>query len=171
MMRALTIALALLCSPAPAQPITGPARVIDGDTIELAGQRIRLAYIDAPELGQMCEQPNWFVRIVPGMPDTKPYECGRDAAAVLSELTRGRIVFCEPTDRDRYGRIVAVCKTPIGENATLDLGAEMVKRGWAVDFKKYSGGRYAVEEAQAKAGWLGLHSGRFTLPEEWRKRK
>ena len=34
--------------------ITGAARVIDGDTIDIAGERIRLHGIDAPESGQTC---------------------------------------------------------------------------------------------------------------------
>ncbi len=41
-MHTLTIALCLLATPALAD-VTGPARVIDGDTLEVQGQRIRLA--------------------------------------------------------------------------------------------------------------------------------
>ena len=55
-MRALALAAALLlATPALAQDITGPARVIDGDTLDVAGQRIRLYGIDAPEKNQTCQ--------------------------------------------------------------------------------------------------------------------
>ena len=36
--------------------VAGPTRVIDGDTIEVAGERIRLHGIDAPESGQSCRR-------------------------------------------------------------------------------------------------------------------
>jgi hypothetical protein len=48
------VALAI-AAPALAAEITGPARVIDGDTLDLAGTRIRLWGIDAPETRQTCE--------------------------------------------------------------------------------------------------------------------
>ena len=46
-MRALTVALCLLATPALAD-VAGVASVIDGDNIEVHGQRIRLHGIDAP---------------------------------------------------------------------------------------------------------------------------
>ncbi len=71
-MRALTIALYLLATPALAD-VTGTASVIDGDTLEVHGQRIRFHGIDAPESGQLCRL------------DGKPWQCGKDAANALAE--------------------------------------------------------------------------------------
>ena len=53
-MRALTIALCLLATPAALADVAGVASVIDGDTLEVQGQRIRLHGIDAPESRQLC---------------------------------------------------------------------------------------------------------------------
>ncbi len=52
-MRALIVILCLLATPALAD-VAGTASVIDGDTIEIHGQRIRLHGIDAPESRQLC---------------------------------------------------------------------------------------------------------------------
>ncbi len=53
-MRTLIAALALLPTLALAD-IAGPAKVIDGDTIEVAGQWTRLHRIDAPEAAKRAE--------------------------------------------------------------------------------------------------------------------
>ena len=68
------------------------ASVIDGDTIDLAGKRVRLDGIDAPELGQSCFDAG------------KPWPCGQRAAAALVGETRGRSVQCREKGKDRYGR-------------------------------------------------------------------
>ena len=70
-MRAITIALTLLTTPALAD-VTGTAAVIDGDTIEVHGQRTRLHGIDAPESRQLCRL------------DGKPWPCGKDATSALN---------------------------------------------------------------------------------------
>ena len=112
-MRALALAAALLfITPALAQGITGPARVVDGDTLEIAGQRIRLHGIDAPESRQWC-------RI--GMAEV---ECGKKATKALRRLIAGNPVVCQERDVDRYGRIIAVCLNAEGQ----DVGAELVRQ-------------------------------------------
>src|SRR4030081_3502379 len=102
---------------AAAADISGPVRVIDGDTLDMNGIRIRLWGIDAPEMRQTCQGK-----------DGNTYECGRDSRAVMVELTRDRAVKCRQRDTDRYGRVVAVCRTEAG-----DVNAMIVRRGWAVD--------------------------------------
>ena len=81
-MRTLTIALTLLATPTLAD-MAGVATVIDGDTIEAHGQRIRLHGIDAPESRQLCRL------------DGKPWQCGKDAANALADKIARRPVTCE----------------------------------------------------------------------------
>ncbi len=96
--RLILFALALLFLPPLAwADITGKARVIDGDTIEVAGQRIRLHGIDAPESRQLCRR------------DGERWRCGKDATSALKAFLGSRPVSCEELDRDRYRRIVAKC--------------------------------------------------------------
>ena len=152
-MRALALAAALLfITPALAQGITGPARVVDGDTLEIAGQRIRLHGIDAPESRQWC-------RI--GMAEV---ECGKKATKALRRLIAGNPVVCQERDVDRYGRVVAVCLNAEGQ----DVGAELVRQGWALAYRQFSQD-YVGQEREAKAGKAGLWVMDFVEP--WERRR
>jgi len=132
-------------------PIIGRASVIDGDTIEIRGQRIRLFGIDAPESRQTCTDPKGV-----------SYRCGQRAARALDYRISDSPVTCEPMDRDRYGRIVAVCRA-YGE----DLSAWMTGLGWALAFRRYSA-QYIAAEELAQRRKAGMWSGQFVPPWEWR---
>ena len=134
-------------------PIVGIARVIDGDSIEIAGQTIRIEGIDAPEFKQTCER------------NGAAWACGVEAAAMLRSIIRERPVSCAPVGKDRYGRMLGRCNV-----GTDELNALMVRRGFALSFTKYSV-RYAPEETAAKAERAGLWSGTFVEPWNWRKSK
>lgn len=135
--------------------IVGRASVIDGDTIEIQGERIRLWGIDAPEGRQTCRDR-----------DGEAYRCGQRAALALADwLDAAQPIRCERVDRDRYGRTVATCFRR-GE----DVAAWLVRSGHALDWPRYSGGAYAEQEAAAKATRAGIWAGAFQPPWEWRRR-
>ena len=115
--------------------ITGVASVIDGDTIEIHGERIRLSGFDSPERGAMCGVTNVYQR----------------AALALSDFIGSRTVSCNVIERDRYGRAVATCSV-----GGTDLGGYMVERGWARDWPRYSAGRYADEGAESRGARRGI---------------
>lgn len=155
MMSRLALALALCAVPgaALADPLTGPARVIDGDTIVVDGMHVRLAGIDAPEMHQQC-------RI--GGAAT---QCGVAAKAEMMKLTKRRAVTCQPLTRDSYGRTVARCSTL----ETPDLGEAMVRDGWAIRWPRYDADcRYCDADAAARRERRGLWAGSFVMPWEWR---
>lgn len=135
---------------------------MDGDTLEIRGQRIRLWGIDAPEGRQTCTKGG------------KAYRCGTEAANYLDRQVKDRVVFCASEGRpDRYRRIVARCSISLSGVQTeyeqgLDLGAVMVAAGWAVDFPRYSSGRYQVDQSAAQRRRDGVWAGEFQMPWEWR---
>ena len=153
-MRALALAAAvflLFAFPAEAQDITGPVRVIDGDTIDVSGQRIRLHGIDAPEKAQTCR--------IGGV----SWACGVAAWGELVQLVAGKNVSCAARDVDRYGRAVAVCSTD-GQ----DINAAMVAQGWALAYRQFSED-YVAQEDKAQKDSLGMWQGAFVAPWDWRR--
>jgi endonuclease YncB( thermonuclease family) len=153
----LILALSLHPSAHPwADEIAGRARVIDGDTIEIAGKRIRLFGIDAPESRQTCGS------------EGKVSRCGQEATSALSNRLGAEIVVCDDRGRDRYGRIVAVCR--LGGSAGPDINAWMVREGWAIAYRRYSRD-YVAAEGEAEAAKRGLWSGTFEEPWEWRRQR
>ncbi len=154
MVRIVLIALVLLgCATATGRdtPPSGDVRVVDGDTLHLGGTRIRLHGIDAPEAGQTC-----------GGERVARWDCGAGATAALKQLVAGG-VGCTPRDRDRYGRIVAVCRS-----GGRDIGAEMVAAGWAVAYRRYATD-YVIQEENARRSGAGLWRGTFIRPAEHRR--
>ena len=121
--------LARAAAPVPvaaAERLAGIARVVDGDTLDVAGVRVRLKGVAAPE------------RHEPG---------GEAAKAFVVELVEGRTVVCELTGERTRGRRVGYC-----QRDGRDVGAEVIAAGLARDCPRYSGGRYAgVERPEAEA--------------------
>ena len=144
------LSLILSLSPVFAEP-AGRARVIDGDTIEIQGARIRLAGIDAPERGQWCSAAQ------------QKYRCGQEASAALGQRIGGQIVRCVVRGIDLYRRDVATCFSG-GEN----LNAWLVRSGHAVADRRYSR-EYVEDEAEARRERRGLWRGEFDWPQDWRR--
>src|SRR5215468_5753680 len=98
-MRWLVGILLLATAATAAESVTGRASVIDGDTLEIHGNRFRLWGIDAPESSQLCRDD-----------DSKHFRCGAKAANSLADFIGNRPVSCIEVERDRrYGRPVGVC--------------------------------------------------------------
>ncbi len=150
--RLLVAALAAMTSGVCLADIVGRASVIDGDTIEIQGQRIRLHGVDAPEKGQPCFDAA-----------NQPYRCGQNAAVALDELIGQSPVSCREKDVDRYGRTVAACRVR-GE----DVGLWLVRSGNAFAYRRYSSD-YIGAEQEAKNNRRGVWAGHTQAPWEWRK--
>ncbi|MEQ1440311.1 thermonuclease family protein [Fontimonas sp. SYSU GA230001] len=133
--------------------LAGVATVIDGDTIEIHGRRIRLHGIDAPEAGQTCRRQS----------DGQVWPCGRRAAQALQALLGRRTVECIPGKTDRYGRLNARCSV-----GGVDIEAWMVRQGWALAYRRYSQD-YVDEEAQARGARRNIWSGTMQNPERYRR--
>ena len=131
--------------------LSGSARVIDGDTLDLHGTRIRLHGIDAPEQKQSCRAGG------------QRWACGREATRALKGRLANRPVACEPRDRDRYGRVIAVCRV-----RDEDLNAWMVAEGWALAYRAYSHA-YVTEETIARTEKRGVWRGELVEPWKWRR--
>ncbi len=151
-MGVLALSLCGSFSAAWAEPLIGRANVIDGDTLDIRGVRIRLHGIDAPEAAQLCTRASG-----------ERWRCGAAAANALADRIRQATVHCRGQGRDRYRRTIAVC-TLRGK----DLGRWLVLRGWAVAEQRYSQA-YVKDEAQARQARRGIWSGEFAEPRDWRR--
>lgn len=111
--------------------LRGFARIIDGDTIVVRKTQIRVFGIDAPEINH-------------------PY--GQKAKWALVALCKGKEIRVKVLETDTHGRSVGQCFLPNGE----DLSMLMVKQGMAIDWPKFSGGKYSSFEVTGvrKKLWL-----------------
>jgi endonuclease YncB( thermonuclease family) len=127
----------------------GDFKVVDGDTLRLGNERMRLMGFDAPELKQRCggEADSWA--------------CGEAAKQALQTLVARGDFRCEGGKSDKYGRRLVFCF--VGDE---DVGALMVRSGMAVATQKLL---YQSQQLIARNEGVGLWSGPFERPSDWRK--
>ncbi|MCP2669538.1 thermonuclease family protein [Maricaulaceae bacterium EIL42A08] len=143
--------LSLLVAIFAVQQLSGDAVVIDGDTLALGEDRIRLHGIDAPESSQWCRTRNNI------------WACGEAATAYLTDLINEQPVRCDVTDIDRYGRSIGICYSQ-----DVTLNEHMVRSGFALAYRQYSVD-YIEAERLAASESVGMWAGSFAAPWDWRR--
>ncbi|EFL90440.1 succinoglycan biosynthesis protein [Ahrensia sp. R2A130] len=128
--------------------LEGRAIAVDGDSLVMDGERLRLEGIDAPEMDQTCTRGG------------TEWACGRDARTALRRLIRPGVV-CVTSRVDHYDRWLARCT--VGEN---DVARKMVLLGLAVDY-----GRFEAEALDAQNRGVGIWAGDFENPQDWRRNR
>jgi endonuclease YncB( thermonuclease family) len=148
LVRLLFGATCLCAPPAFADNLSGQASIIDGDTLEIHGTRIRLWGIDAPESSQLCRGD-----------DSIQYRCGAKAANDLDSFLAQRPIDCAPVNLDQYRRTVAVCSVD-----GVDLADWLVRNGLALDWPQYSKGKYDKAQRDAEHAGRGIWDGSYVEP-------
>lgn len=136
-----------------ASDLTGQASVIDGDTIEIHGQRIRILDIDAPESSQTCTKP-----------DGEQWRCGQEAALALADWIARRPVTCTSDSRDIYGRALARCIVG-GE----DMADWLAVNGWAVPYRDCKCELVRSASDKARLASAGIWASSFEMPWDYRR--
>jgi len=132
--------------------IKGKAKIIDGDTIHIEKNKIRLHGIDAPEFKQTCNKKDEI------------WNCGYKSYLELKKLIKQKEVRCEVNDIDKYKRYVAECYLD-----KVNINQYMVRRGWAISYRYYSK-KFVKDEEIAKKNKLGIWQGTFIDPYLFRKK-
>ena len=140
--------------------ISGIAKVTDGDTIRIKGKKIRFFGIDAPEKKQQCKKP-WLT--ISFISFSKDYPCGKISTDKLKKKINNKLLICKWNNKDRYKRYIAECFKD-----KTNINAWMVRNGYAVAYRKYSK-KFVSQEIFAKKEKLGLWSGTFMMPWDYRK--
>ncbi|MFM7557208.1 MAG: thermonuclease family protein, partial [Alphaproteobacteria bacterium] len=127
---------------------SGKAKVLDGDSIKVGNNEVRLFGLDAPEYKQTCLDQN-----------NQEYNCGINSRDFLQKLIAGKKVRCTYASKDKYDRFLGICYLE-----KLSINAEIVKNGMAViyNFTESSDEMNALE-IQAKASKIGIWQGSFEL--------
>jgi endonuclease YncB( thermonuclease family) len=126
--------------------VTGQADPIDGDSLGVGDEEVRLQGIDAPEWKQKCSRAG------------ASWTCGLAARDELARVIGTSEVTCRISKRDVYGRLLGNCAAN-----GRDLNAHMVASGMAVAYGAYNG-----EQDAARSSKTGIWAGDFENPRDWR---
>jgi endonuclease YncB( thermonuclease family) len=137
--------------PTPRALISGKAVVLEGDLVQISGEKVRLEGVDAMDPGQRCG-------IAP-----QDWACGDQATKALEKHLNGRSLACKVRGVDNGGRLLARCKV-----GSEDLQRWLVRSGWALAFRRYSLD-YAADERYAASRKIGVWQGPFDPPWKWRQ--
>jgi endonuclease YncB( thermonuclease family) len=151
MFRVCSLLALLLLSPPVFADSAGRLTVIDGDTFDVGGTRVRLFGVDAPEQDQTCTD-------AAGM----TWDCGAWVTTRVGALYDGTTATCTRIDTDRYGREVSRCRID-----GTDLGEALVIAGLATAYRTYSMD-YDLAEKSAQVTGAGIWSGSLDTPADFR---
>jgi endonuclease YncB( thermonuclease family) len=133
---------------------TGTAKAIDGDSLYVDDNEVRLLYIDAPEYKQECLNSKG-----------QSYRCGAASADFLKKLVQNKQIICKYSHKDRYNRFLAICF--IGKESINEL---IVKNGMAVIYNLQQASKNIITlEEEAKSLKKGIWQGHFQLPQDYRR--
>lgn len=147
------VSIVLFSASAHSADISGIPTITDGDGVILAGKKLRLLNVDAPESDQICLDKKG-----------ESWTCGIAARDALIKQFGGKQWTCKPNGRKTYNRPLVTCFVD-GEN----VNQWTVREGWAMSFVRY-GHHYDSDERTALQACRGLWSGAFYAPWEWRIR-
>ena len=125
--------------------------ITDGDTIKVQNAeretlKVRLANIDAPELGQ---------------------DYGQESKQLLKRMIAGKKVSLNCPTKDRYRRLICTIR-----HRGKDINKEMIEKGGAWVYRRYYKGQdYIDAEARAKRNKRGLWSKKAIPPWEYRRKR
>lgn len=154
MFRTAFLLLAMTTFSAAAAELSGKPRVMDGDTLEIAGQTIHLAGIDAPETNQTCRDAGG-----------NTWPCGLEATYALANIIGTQKITCKGEASNAQDETIAVCFA--GRHR---VNAMMITRGWAVADRP-NASDYLQEEEDARVHKRGLWRGSFEPPWQWRQKQ
>lgn len=137
-----------------AASVGAEVRVVDGDTLEVSGETMRINGIDAPEAGQKCATKRG-----------SEWACGREAVAAMAALVEGKEVSCDKRELYRYGRWIATCFA-----GGVDVGEALVVSGHAWAFLRFSD-VYESQQSIAQAAELGIWQAPTQTPWEFREER
>ena len=139
--------------------VAGTARVIDGNTISIRQQRVRIAAIDACDMQQS------------GLLNRKTWPCGLVARSYLRKMIDGKHVFCRTVDVDRYKHTVGQCYLQ-----NNDIGLAMLRAGQAAAMLRFLPRNHGIDLAEygyaengARERLLGIWSADAESPHLYRR--